>query len=48
MTFNRGKKSVALDFTKPDGQKIVHKLLENADVMIENFRPGVLKKYGLD
>ncbi len=48
MTFNRGKKSVALDFTKPDGQKIVHKLLEKADVMIENFRPGVLKKYGLD
>ena len=48
MTFNRGKKSVALDFTKPDGQAIVHKLLENADVMIENFRPGVLKKYGLD
>src|SRR3954471_443512 len=48
MAFNRGKKSVALDFTKPDGQAIVHKLLEKADVMIENFRPGVLKKYGLD
>jgi crotonobetainyl-CoA:carnitine CoA-transferase CaiB-like acyl-CoA transferase len=48
MTFNRGKKSVALDFAKPDGQAIVHKLLENTDVMIENFRPGVLKKYGLD
>ncbi|HTE82026.1 MAG TPA: CoA transferase, partial [Reyranella sp.] len=48
MTYNRGKKSVALDFTKPAGQAIVHKLLVNADVMIENFRPGVLKKYGLD
>jgi succinate---hydroxymethylglutarate CoA-transferase len=48
MTFNRGKKSVALDFTKPDGQKIVLRLLETADVMVENFRPGVLKKYGLD
>ena len=48
MTYNRGKKSVALDFTKPDGQALVHKLLENADVMLENFRPGVLKKYGLD
>jgi crotonobetainyl-CoA:carnitine CoA-transferase CaiB-like acyl-CoA transferase len=48
MTFNRGKKSVALDFTKPDGQAVVHKLLEKADVMIENFRPGVLGKYGLD
>src|SRR5665213_4031967 len=48
MTYNRGKKSVALDFTKPEGQAVVHRLLENADVMVENFRPGVLKKYGLD
>jgi succinate--hydroxymethylglutarate CoA-transferase len=48
MTYNRGKKSVALDFTKPDGQKIVHKLFETADVVIQNFRPGVLKRYGLD
>src|SRR5580704_4295846 len=39
MTFNRGKKSVALDFTKQEGQAIVHKLLASA---------GVLKKYGLD
>jgi succinate---hydroxymethylglutarate CoA-transferase len=48
MTYNRGKKSVALDFTKPDGQAAVLKLLEKADVLVENFRPGVLKKYGLD
>jgi len=48
MTYNRGKKSVALDFTKPDGQATVLKLLEKADVLVENFRPGVLKKYGLD
>lgn len=48
MTYNRGKKSIALDFTKPDGQKLVHKLLEKADVVIQNFRPGVLKRYGLD
>ncbi|MFO1080266.1 MAG: CoA transferase [Reyranellaceae bacterium] len=48
MTFNRGKKSVALDFTKPDGQAVVQKLLAGADVLVENFRPGVLKKYGLD
>src|SRR5215470_5721352 len=48
MTYNRGKKSVALDFTKPDGQKIVHRLVEKADVVIQNFRPGVLKRYGLD
>jgi crotonobetainyl-CoA:carnitine CoA-transferase CaiB-like acyl-CoA transferase len=48
MTYNRGKKSVALDFTTPEGQTIVHKLLAGADVMVENFRPGVLKKYGFD
>ena len=48
MTFNRGKKSVALDFAKPEGQAVVHRLLASADVMVENFRPGVLKKYGLD
>ena len=48
MAYNRGKKSVALDFTKPEGQELVHKLLGSADVMLENFRPGVLKKYGLD
>lgn len=48
MTFNRGKKSVALDFTKPEGQAIVHKLLASADVLVENFRPGVLRKNGLD
>src|SRR6476646_844709 len=47
MTYNRGKKSVTLDFTKPDGQKIVHKLIEKADVVIQNFRPGVLNRYGL-
>ena len=48
LTYNRGKKSVALDFTKPEGQAIVHKLLADADVLVENFRPGVLKKYGFD
>lgn len=48
ITYNRGKKSVALDFTSPEGQAVVHKLLAQADVMVENFRPGVLKKYGLD
>jgi crotonobetainyl-CoA:carnitine CoA-transferase CaiB-like acyl-CoA transferase len=47
MTYNRGKKSVSLDFTKPDGQAVVHKLLEKADVVIQNFRPGVLNRYGL-
>ena len=48
MTYNRGKKSVTIDFTKPEGQAVVLKLLEKADVVIQNFRPGVLNRYGLD
>jgi succinate---hydroxymethylglutarate CoA-transferase len=48
MTYNRGKKSVALDFTKPEGKAVIEKLLAETDVLIQNFRPGVLKKYGLD
>ncbi|HTR88404.1 MAG TPA: CaiB/BaiF CoA-transferase family protein [Reyranella sp.] len=48
MTYNRGKKSVALDFAKPDGQAVVLKLLEKTDVLLQNFRPGVLNRYGLD
>ena len=34
MTYNRGKKSVALDFAKPEGQAVVHRLLASADVMV--------------
>jgi crotonobetainyl-CoA:carnitine CoA-transferase CaiB-like acyl-CoA transferase len=48
MTYNRGKKSVALDFTKPEGQAVVHRILADTDVLLQNFRPGVMKKYGLD
>jgi len=45
---NRGKKSVALDFSKPEGAEAVHRLLENADVFLTNLRPGSLKRAGLD
>ncbi|HVI52603.1 MAG TPA: CaiB/BaiF CoA-transferase family protein [Candidatus Sulfotelmatobacter sp.] len=45
---NRGKKSVCIDFTKPEGQEIVRKLAASCDVVIENFKVGGLKKYGLD
>jgi crotonobetainyl-CoA:carnitine CoA-transferase CaiB-like acyl-CoA transferase len=44
---NRNKKSVALDIAKPEGQAIVHRLLEHCDVLVENFKVGALAKYGL-
>ncbi|MBD2748492.1 CoA transferase [Microvirga sp. BT688] len=45
---NRGKRSIAVDFETPEGQELVRKLSEQADVVIENFKVGGLKKYGLD
>ena len=45
---NRGKLSVAVDFTHPDGRAIVIGLARQADVLIENFKVGGLAKYGLD
>ncbi len=45
---NRGKLSVAVDFTTPDGQRIVRDLARQADVLVENFKVGALARYGLD
>ncbi len=45
---NRGKKSVAIDFTRPEGQALVRELAARADVVVENFKVGGLAKYGLD
>ncbi len=45
---NRGKKSVAIDLETTEGQAIIRKLAAGADVVIENFKVGGLKKYGLD
>jgi crotonobetainyl-CoA:carnitine CoA-transferase CaiB-like acyl-CoA transferase len=45
---NRNKKSVAIDFTKPDGQRLVRDLAARCDVLVENFKVGGLKLYGLD
>jgi formyl-CoA transferase len=44
----RNKKSVALDLRQPEGQELVRKLASEADVVIENFRPGTLEQWGLD
>ncbi|GEO15243.1 CaiB/BaiF CoA transferase family protein [Microvirga aerophila] len=45
---NRGKRSIAADFETPEGQELVRRLAAHADVVIENFKVGGLKKYGLD
>jgi crotonobetainyl-CoA:carnitine CoA-transferase CaiB-like acyl-CoA transferase len=45
---NRGKRSIAVDFSTPEGAATVKKLVATADVLIENFKLGGLKKYGLD
>ena len=44
---NRNKKSLALNIDKPEGKQILLKLLECADVVIENFKPGLMEKWGL-
>ena len=45
---NRGKRSVAIDFTRPEGRDLVLGLAGGCDVLIENFKVGGLAKYGLD
>ena len=48
LSCNRGKKSAAIDFAQPEGATLVRKLAEEADVVVENFKVGGLKKFGLD
>ena len=45
---NTGKKSVVLDLKRPEATDIVKRLVETADVVVENFRPGVMQRFGLD
>ena len=45
---NRNKKSVALDFRTDEGREQLYRLIDGADVVVENFKVGGLKKYGLD
>jgi crotonobetainyl-CoA:carnitine CoA-transferase CaiB-like acyl-CoA transferase len=48
LSANRGKRSVTIDFTRPEGQALVRRLAARADVAIENFKAGGLARYGLD
>lgn len=45
---NRNKRSVAIDMATPDGQHLLQRLVAQADVVLENFKVGGLKQYGLD
>lgn len=47
-TLNRNKQSMAIDLKHPDAKEIIHKLLAEYDVVIEQFRPGVMQRLGLD
>jgi CoA:oxalate CoA-transferase len=46
VSVNRGKESVALDLKSPDGREIFERLLDKADALVENFRPGTMEKLG--
>ena len=48
LSCNRGKKSAAIDFARPEGAALVRKLAGQADVVVENFKVGGLGKFGLD
>ena len=48
LSCNRGKKSAAIDFARPEGAELVRKLALRSDVVVENFKVGGLKKFGLD
>lgn len=44
---NAGKRSITIDFKQPKGKELFHELVRSADVVVENFRPGVMKRLGI-
>jgi len=48
LSINRNKESVAIDFKTPDGRALVERLIAQADILVENFRPGSLARIALD
>lgn len=48
LSANRNKRSITIDHSRPEGAALIAELAKNSDVLMENFRSGVLAKYGLD
>lgn len=48
ITINRNKRSIVLDLARDEGREIARRLAERADVVVENFRPGTVKRLGVD
>ena len=47
LSLNRNKSSIGIDFTSKDGKDVVHDLIATADILVENFRTGVMERHGL-
>lgn len=47
-SWNQGKQSIILDLTQPEGQAVLHRMVVDADIVVENFRPGVADRLGAD
>ena len=48
LTLNRNKKSVCIDLKQPEGRTLFHELAAKADIVVNNFRPGVTERLGID
>src|ERR1700676_3863991 len=48
LSVNRGKRSITLDLDKPEGQAVVRAIAARSDIVLENFKVGTLKRFGLD
>ncbi|MFW9865902.1 MAG: CaiB/BaiF CoA transferase family protein [Candidatus Thorarchaeota archaeon] len=48
LTMNRGKKSLCLDIRKEEAKKIIYRLVEKVDIVLQNYTPGVAKRLGID
>src|SRR5690242_16479110 len=48
LSTNRNKRSITVNLKNPSGAEIVRKLAAKADILIENFGPGVVQRYGID